>query len=54
MAKAIGYLRSQHLALRTFLEDGRIPIDNNACERSIRPVAIGRRNWLFAGSMRGG
>lgn len=54
MAKAIGYLRSQHLALRTFLEDGRIPIDNNACERSIRPIAIGRRNWLFAGSMRGG
>ncbi|MFO0418676.1 MAG: transposase domain-containing protein, partial [Planctomycetota bacterium] len=30
------------------------PIDNNACERSIRPIAIGRNNWLFAGSMRGG
>lgn len=54
MAKAIGYVRSQHLALRRFLEDGRLPIDNNACERAIRPVAIGRRNWLFAGSMRGG
>jgi len=54
MAKAIGYVRSQHLALRRFLEDGRIPIDNNACERAIRPIAIGRRNWLFAGSMRGG
>jgi transposase len=54
MAKAIGYLRNQHRALRRFLEDGRIPIDNNACERSIRPIAIGRRNWLFAGSMRGG
>ncbi len=54
MAKAIGYVRGQHSALRTFLEDGRIPIDNNACERSIRPIAIGRRNWLFAGSMRGG
>ena len=54
MAKAIGYLRNQHRELRRFLEDGRIPIDNNACERSIRPIAIGRRNWLFAGSMRGG
>ncbi len=54
MAKAIGYVRGQHLALRRFLEDGRIPIDNNACERAIRPIAIGRRNWLFAGSMRGG
>lgn len=54
MAKAIGYVRGQHLALRRFLEDGRIPIDNNACERAIRPVAIGRRNWLFAGSVRGG
>lgn len=54
MAKAIGYLRRQHLPLRRFLEDGRIPIDNNACERAIRPIAIGRRNWLFAGSIRGG
>jgi transposase len=54
MAKAIGYLRNQHRALRRFLEDGRLPIDNNACERAIRPIAIGRRNWLFAGSMRGG
>ena len=54
MAKAIGYVRGQHRALRQYLEDGRIPIDNNACERAIRPIAIGRRNWLFAGSMRGG
>lgn len=54
MAKAIGYLRNQHRPLRRFLEDGRIPIDNNACERAIRPIAIGRRNWLFAGSLRGG
>jgi transposase len=54
MAKAIGYVRNQHRALRCFLEDGRIPIDNNACERAIRPIAIGRRNWLFAGSIRGG
>ena len=54
MAKAIGYVRGQHRALRQYLEDGRIPIDNNSCERSIRPIAIGRRNWLFAGSLRGG
>ena len=54
MAKAIGYIRGQHRPLRQFLEDGGIPIDNNACERAIRPIAIGRRNWLFAGSMRGG
>jgi hypothetical protein len=40
--------------LRRFLEDGLIPLDNNACERAIRPIAIGRRNWLFAGSLRGG
>ncbi len=54
IAKAIVYVRNQHRPLRRFLEDGRIPIDNNACERAIRPIAIGRRNWLFAGSMRGG
>lgn len=54
MAKAIGYLLGQGRALRTFLENRRIPIDSNACERAIRPIAIGRKNWLFAGSMRGG
>lgn len=54
MAKAIGYLINQRKPLRRFLEDGRVPIDNNACEHAIRPIAIGRRNWLFAGSMRGG
>lgn len=54
MAKAIGYLLNQRKPLRRFLEDGRIPLDNNACERAIRPIAIGRRNWLFAGSLRGG
>jgi len=54
MAKALGYLRNQRKALRQFLREGLAPIDNNACERSIRPIAIGRRNWLFAGSLRGG
>lgn len=54
MAKAIGYLINQRKPLRRFLEDGLVPLDNNACERAIRPIAIGRRNWLFAGSVRGG
>lgn len=54
MAGAIGYLVNQRKPLRRFLEDGRLPLDNNRCERSIRPIAIGRRNWLFAGSVRGG
>lgn len=54
IADAIRYLVNQRKPLRRFLEDGRIPLDNNACERAIRPIAIGRRNWLFAGSPRGG
>lgn len=54
MAEALSYIRNQRKRLRRFLEDGRIPLDNNACERAIRPIAIGRRNWLFAGSARGG
>ncbi len=54
IAKAIKYLHNQRRELRRFFEDGRIPIDNNACERAIRPIAIGRRNWLFTGSPRGG
>ena len=37
-----------------FLEDGKIEIDNNTAERSMRPVAVGRKNWLFAGSDSGG
>lgn len=41
--------------LRTlFLEDGRVAIDNNAAERGMRPIGVGRRNWLFAGSDTGG
>lgn len=54
MAEAMRYLRSQRRSLLTFLRDGRVPIDNNACERAIRPIAIGRNNWLFAGSEDGG
>jgi transposase len=54
MGEALKYLLNQRLPLQRFLTDGRIPLDNNACERAIRPIAIGRRNWLFAGSERGG
>lgn len=54
MANAIKYLLNSRKALKTFMLDGRVPLDNNACERAIRPVAIGRKNWLFAGSQRGG
>jgi transposase len=53
VADAMKYARGQRRALLAFLRDGRIPIDNNACERSIRPVAIGRGNWMFAGSVEG-
>jgi len=54
MATALTYLDNQWDPLTRFLEDGRIPIDNNRCERSIRPIGIGRKNWMFAGSERGG
>ncbi len=41
-------------AFTRFLDDGRICLSNNAAERSIRPLAVGRRNWTFAGSDAGG
>jgi transposase len=53
-AQAIRYALSRWPALRRYLDDGRIEIDNNAAERAIRPVALGRKNWLFAGSDKGG
>jgi len=42
------------IAFRRFLDDGRICLSNNAAERALRGVAIGRKAWLFAGSDRGG
>ena len=54
LSRAWAYLQNQWTHLVRFLEDGRIPIHNNACELAIRPVAVGRRNWLFTGSQRGG
>jgi transposase len=54
MGEACKYVENQRESLWLFLGDGRVPIHNNACEVAIRPVAIGRKNWLFAGSVRGG
>jgi len=42
------------VALTRFVDDGRLPVDNNWIENQIRPIAIGRNNWLFAGSLRAG
>jgi transposase len=54
LAKAIRYARSRWVALTRYIEDGRLEISNNAVENKIRPVAVGRKNWLFAGSDSGG
>jgi transposase len=50
-AEAVAYTLSHWIQLNRFLEDGRLPIDNNLVENIIRPVALGRKNWLFAGSV---
>ena len=54
LALAIRYSLSHWSALTRYRDDGRIEIDNNAAERSLRAVALGRKNWLFAGSDDGG
>ena len=53
-AKAIRYALNNQEALMRFLDDGKIEIDNNAAERSMRSIALGRKNWMFAGSDDGG
>lgn len=53
-AKALDYSLRRWEALTRFVDDGRLPIDNNWIENQIRPIAIGRNNWLFAGSLRAG
>jgi transposase len=50
IGKAIGYARAQWTALTRYLEDGRLAVDNNASERALRRVVLGRANWLFCGS----
>ena len=53
LGKAITYCLNQWKKLNTFLEDGRLEIDNNRGERSIKPFVIGRKNWLFSNTPKG-
>ncbi len=54
IGKAATYTRNQWTALNRYIEDGDLSIDNNFAERAMRPIAIGRKNWLFVGSERAG
>jgi hypothetical protein len=54
VAKAMDYMLRRVDAFTRFLEDGRICMSNNAAERALRGIALGRKSWLFAGSDRGG
>src|SRR5882724_5114680 len=54
VAKAMGYMLKRWAAFSRFLDDGRICLSNNAAERALRGIALGRKSWLFAGSDRGG
>src|SRR5207237_8956393 len=54
LGKAIGYANQNWIALNRYLEAGYLSIDNNAAERALRAVAVGRKNWLFAGSLEAG
>ena len=53
-AEALGYLRNHRAALRVYLSDGRVPLDNNDVEQLMKQVAVGRKNWLFLGSLEAG
>ena len=54
LAEAIRYALSRWEGLTRFLDDGRVCLSNNAAERALRGIALGRKSWLFAGSDRGG
>ena len=51
LAEAVRYALSRWTALSLFLDDGRVELDTNPVERAVRPVTLGRKNHLFAGSM---
>ena len=53
LAKALNYTRAQWAALTRFLSDGTIELDNNTAENALRPIAVGRKNWLFLGNDEG-
>jgi transposase len=52
--EALGYLRNHWEAFQVYLQDARVPIDNNDVERDLRRIAVGRKNWLFVGSPEAG
>lgn len=54
IGQAATYTRNQWAALNRYVEDGDLSMDNNFAERAMRPIAIGRKNWLFVGSERAG
>jgi len=54
LARAIDYSLKRWAALQRYLADGALPIDNNPAENAIRPITLGRKNWLFVGSERAG
>jgi transposase len=54
VAKAMNYMLADWTAFTAFLDDGRICLTNNAAERALRGIALGRKSWLFCGSDRGG
>ena len=54
LAKAINYILKRWASFTLFLEDGRVCLSNNAAERGLRGIALGRKSWLFCGSDRGG
>jgi hypothetical protein len=54
LARAMTYVLKRWPAFTRFLEDGRVCMTNNAAERALRGIALGRKSWLFAGSDRGG
>jgi transposase len=54
VAKAMEYMLKRRPSFTRFLDDGRICLSNNAAERALRGIALGRKSWLFAGSDRGG
>ena len=53
LGRAIAYSLNHWSDLTRYLEDGRLEIDNNACERAIKPFTVGRKNWLFVGNHAG-
>ena len=54
LAKAIDYILKRWAAFALFLDDGRVCLSNNAAERALRGIALGRKSWMFCGSNRGG